>query len=182
MQRQGQLHTPELLILHERTGEPLATWTYASQELLELEYQEFFLKSWQMVGHVCDLPNPGDFLTFDLWRDSVMDQQSIHRIANRGTLYFGIDYDRRNLGQVCGGVNIYMADTNATGDDRDRGIVDRELVQCRPTAGNNHVNQAIGPQHPLYQLPVWRFYQLGAGGREPSNGATQLHGFCQGLI
>ena len=28
----------------------MSTWTYASEELLELEYSEFFLKSWQMVG------------------------------------------------------------------------------------------------------------------------------------
>jgi phenylpropionate dioxygenase-like ring-hydroxylating dioxygenase large terminal subunit len=70
MQQQAQRHTPELVTSYERTGEALATWTYASAELLELEYQEIFLKSWQMVGHVCDLPNAGDFLTFDLWRDS----------------------------------------------------------------------------------------------------------------
>jgi hypothetical protein len=35
---------PEL----ERVGEALPLWTYASEELLELEYQEFFLKGWQM--------------------------------------------------------------------------------------------------------------------------------------
>jgi phenylpropionate dioxygenase-like ring-hydroxylating dioxygenase large terminal subunit len=59
---------PEL----ETTGVALSTWTYASEELLELEYQEFFLKSWQMVGHVCDLQKPGDFITFGMWRDSVI--------------------------------------------------------------------------------------------------------------
>jgi phenylpropionate dioxygenase-like ring-hydroxylating dioxygenase large terminal subunit len=59
---------PEL----ERTGAPLPLWTYASEELLELEYREFFLKGWQMVGHLCDLQRPGDFFTFDLWRDSAV--------------------------------------------------------------------------------------------------------------
>ena len=58
--------SPEVLPELERTGEALPLWTYASEELLELEYQEFFLKGWQMVGHVCDLPQAGDFLTFDL--------------------------------------------------------------------------------------------------------------------
>ncbi|MBW2540716.1 MAG: aromatic ring-hydroxylating dioxygenase subunit alpha, partial [Deltaproteobacteria bacterium] len=52
-------------------GEALPLWTYASEELLELEYREFFLKGWQMVGHVCDLPQAGDYISFDLWRDSV---------------------------------------------------------------------------------------------------------------
>jgi len=56
----------------ERVGSALATWTYGSEELLELEYQEFFLNSWQMVGHTCDLQKPGDFITFDMWRDSVI--------------------------------------------------------------------------------------------------------------
>ncbi len=62
--------SPRILPGLERTGEALPLWTYASAELLELEYREFFLKSWQMVGHECDLPKAGDFLTFDLWRDS----------------------------------------------------------------------------------------------------------------
>jgi len=56
----------------ERTGEALPTWTYASEELLDLEYEALFVKSWQMVGHVCAVPKPGDFITFDLWRDSVV--------------------------------------------------------------------------------------------------------------
>jgi phenylpropionate dioxygenase-like ring-hydroxylating dioxygenase large terminal subunit len=64
--------SPQLLPDYDQTGQALPTWTYASEELLELEYEEFFLKSWQMVGHVCDLPNSGDFITFDLWRDSVI--------------------------------------------------------------------------------------------------------------
>jgi phenylpropionate dioxygenase-like ring-hydroxylating dioxygenase large terminal subunit len=67
LNRSPEVH-PEL----ERTGEALPLWAYASEELLELEYQEFFLKGWQMVGHVCDLQQAGDFLTFDLWRDSVV--------------------------------------------------------------------------------------------------------------
>jgi len=68
----SQSRPPEVLPKLESIGEALPLWTYASEELLELEYQEFFLKGWQMVGHVCDLQNAGDFLTFDLWRDSVL--------------------------------------------------------------------------------------------------------------
>ena len=65
-------HSPEVLPELERIGEALPLWAYANEELLELEYQELFLKGWQMVGHVCDLQQAGDFLTFDLWRDSVV--------------------------------------------------------------------------------------------------------------
>jgi phenylpropionate dioxygenase-like ring-hydroxylating dioxygenase large terminal subunit len=63
---------PVRLPRYDRPGEALPTWTYANEELLELEYQEFFLNGWQMVGHVSELQKPGDFLTFDLWRDSVI--------------------------------------------------------------------------------------------------------------
>ncbi|MEH6551757.1 MAG: aromatic ring-hydroxylating dioxygenase subunit alpha [Pseudomonadales bacterium] len=62
----------KLLPEWDGVGEALPTWTYGSEELLELEYEAFFLNSWQMVGHVCDLPKPGDFITFDMWRDSVI--------------------------------------------------------------------------------------------------------------
>lgn len=57
---------------HKSVGDALPLWTYGNEELLELEYQEFFLNSWQMVGHVCDLQQPGDFITLDMWRDSVI--------------------------------------------------------------------------------------------------------------
>lgn len=42
----------------------LAPWTYQSSELLQLEKNTLFKPSWQFVGHICDLKNVGDFLTF----------------------------------------------------------------------------------------------------------------------
>jgi phenylpropionate dioxygenase-like ring-hydroxylating dioxygenase large terminal subunit len=68
----AQPQHPQSLPDLQTTGEALPTWTYANEELLDLEYEEFFLKGWQMVGHVCDLQQPGDYLTFDMWRDSVI--------------------------------------------------------------------------------------------------------------
>ena len=53
-------------------GEALPTWAYANEELLELEYPHFFLESWQFVGHENELRKAGDFITLDLWRDSVV--------------------------------------------------------------------------------------------------------------
>ena len=38
--------------LEEETGKSLPMWTYASEELLELEYREVFLKTWQTVNMV----------------------------------------------------------------------------------------------------------------------------------
>lgn len=53
-------------------GHPLAAWTYNSVELLDLEYEAFFLRRWQFAGHVSQLPDAGDYLTKDLGRDNVV--------------------------------------------------------------------------------------------------------------
>lgn len=53
-------------------GQPLAPWTYANQEIFDLEYETLFLKRWQLVGHVSEVPNVGDFITLDIGRDSVV--------------------------------------------------------------------------------------------------------------
>jgi phenylpropionate dioxygenase-like ring-hydroxylating dioxygenase large terminal subunit len=48
----------------DRRGLP--GWTYHNAALLELEKTEVFLNHWQIAGHVNDVPNPGDYLTFDI--------------------------------------------------------------------------------------------------------------------
>lgn len=54
----------------DRRGLP--AWTYHSPALLELELQELFRKHWQIAGHVSDVPNPGDFITFDVADDRAL--------------------------------------------------------------------------------------------------------------
>jgi phenylpropionate dioxygenase-like ring-hydroxylating dioxygenase large terminal subunit len=48
----------------DRRGLP--AWTYHSQALFELERKHLFLTHWQIVGHVSDIPAPGEWLSFDL--------------------------------------------------------------------------------------------------------------------
>lgn len=48
----------------DRRGLP--AWSYHSPALLELEIREILLRHWQIVGHVSDMPKPGDYLSFDL--------------------------------------------------------------------------------------------------------------------
>jgi phenylpropionate dioxygenase-like ring-hydroxylating dioxygenase large terminal subunit len=48
----------------DRKGLP--AWTYRSKALFALEREKVFLTHWQVVGHVSDVPNPGDWITFDL--------------------------------------------------------------------------------------------------------------------
>ena len=50
----------------------LPAWTYADPAFFALERQEIFLKTWQLAGHVSELPRPGDYLRFDL-----LDQSAI---------------------------------------------------------------------------------------------------------
>lgn len=48
----------------DRRGLP--GWTYHSQALFDLERDHVFLTHWQLAGHTADLPDPGDWLGFDL--------------------------------------------------------------------------------------------------------------------
>lgn len=47
----------------DRRGLP--GWTYHSDAFLELEKEHLFRRHWQIIGHVSDIPNPGDYLTLD---------------------------------------------------------------------------------------------------------------------
>jgi carnitine monooxygenase subunit len=53
-----------LLAEEERRGLPW--WSYFNRELLEIEQEELFRKHWQLVGHVNDVPQAGDFMTLDI--------------------------------------------------------------------------------------------------------------------
>lgn len=48
----------------DRRGLP--GWTYHNPALLQLEISELFLTHWQIVGHISNVPNNGDYMTFDI--------------------------------------------------------------------------------------------------------------------
>ena len=50
----------------------LPAWTYRNAELLELEYQRLILGTWQVACHMNDVPEPGDYTTLELMRDSIL--------------------------------------------------------------------------------------------------------------
>lgn len=56
----------------DELGAPLPPWTYSNPELFELEYDAFFLRRWQFVGHVNEVTGAGDFMTADIGRDNVI--------------------------------------------------------------------------------------------------------------
>lgn len=50
----------------------LPAWAYQSDELIDIEYENLILPSWQFVCHVSEVRNPGDFATLDMKKDSVL--------------------------------------------------------------------------------------------------------------
>ncbi|MEX0922481.1 MAG: aromatic ring-hydroxylating dioxygenase subunit alpha [Rhodovibrionaceae bacterium] len=50
----------------------LPAWAYRNAELLDLEYQHVILPSWQFACHANEIKTAGDYVTFDLGRDSVI--------------------------------------------------------------------------------------------------------------
>ncbi|MDE0309066.1 MAG: transcriptional regulator BetI [Acidiferrobacterales bacterium] len=49
----------------ENTVDLLPPWTYKNEEFLELEIERLFKPNWMLVGHVSDMPEKGDYLTFE---------------------------------------------------------------------------------------------------------------------
>lgn len=48
----------------DRCGLP--GWSYFSEELVRLEEEELFRKTWQLAGHESNIPNTGDYFCFDM--------------------------------------------------------------------------------------------------------------------
>ena len=91
----------------DRTGLP--SWTYFSEEFLALECDEVFRTHWQLVCHVNDVKEPGDFATLDIagervlvvrGRDSVM--RAFHNLCrHRGSRVVPKDNGRCENVMVC---------------------------------------------------------------------------------
>ncbi len=66
----------------------LPAWAYSSEEFHELEKERLFLSSWQIVGHVSELKETGDYLTFEFF-------------GRRGFVVKGADGEIRAFHNVC---------------------------------------------------------------------------------
>ena len=49
----------------------LPGWTYTSEAFFELEKKELILKNWQLVCHLSNIPEPGNFFTFDIFNERI---------------------------------------------------------------------------------------------------------------
>jgi len=52
--------------------ESLAAWTYSDPDFFELEKESLFLTSWQLVCHTSNIPNIGDYFTFDFLGEQIV--------------------------------------------------------------------------------------------------------------
>lgn len=59
-------HVPSASVPNDWDRRGLPGWTYHSPALLELEKEHVFRNHWQIVGHVCDVPEKGDYLAMDV--------------------------------------------------------------------------------------------------------------------
>ncbi len=55
-----------------RPGWSLPGPFYADPEVFEAEVEQIFRPMWQFAGHACEIPEPGDYFTFDASGDSII--------------------------------------------------------------------------------------------------------------
>ena len=56
----------------------LPSWTYTSEQFFELEKKNIFLNNWQLICHVSNIPEPGDYVTFDLFNERLVAVRNEH--------------------------------------------------------------------------------------------------------
>ena len=56
----------------ELSDRPIAGDRYYSPEFAEQEWQALWPRVWQVAGRVDQLPNPGDYITYEIGRDSIL--------------------------------------------------------------------------------------------------------------
>ncbi len=54
------------------TWTTLPGWIYRNEEFFALEREAIFLRTWQLAGHASEIPEPGDYLRFDLLGESAI--------------------------------------------------------------------------------------------------------------
>jgi phenylpropionate dioxygenase-like ring-hydroxylating dioxygenase large terminal subunit len=87
----------------------LPAWTYDNDEVTELEMEHVFRRNWLVVCHVSEIPEPGDFRTFDIagercltirGRDGVV--RSFHNLCrHRGSRVVDSDHGRCRHAITC---------------------------------------------------------------------------------
>lgn len=63
---------PETAVTTDWDRRGLPAWTYRNRAFFDLEMAELMLNHWQLVGHVSDIADAGDYLTFDMGNERAL--------------------------------------------------------------------------------------------------------------
>ena len=55
-----------------KSYQTLPAWTYTSDAFLELEKRYLFLNNWQLICHSSNIPNAGDYFTFNFFNERLV--------------------------------------------------------------------------------------------------------------
>lgn len=69
---QDELQIMQDLALSHQQGLALARHFYCSQAVYDHDIKAYWNNSWIWVGHICQLPNPGDYFLFDYGSESII--------------------------------------------------------------------------------------------------------------
>jgi phenylpropionate dioxygenase-like ring-hydroxylating dioxygenase large terminal subunit len=74
------------LIAKQRPGYPLDGDFYRDPEVFERDMEKIFLRSWLCVGHISQVPEPGDFFLFEVGEESLIivrdRKRELHALIN----------------------------------------------------------------------------------------------------
>jgi phenylpropionate dioxygenase-like ring-hydroxylating dioxygenase large terminal subunit len=80
----------------DRPGYAIDSYFYRSHLVYEKELDELIFRSWMYAGHSSELPNPGDYLLFDIGEDSVIIARDAH-----GEIHALMNVCRHRGARVC---------------------------------------------------------------------------------
>lgn len=84
------------LIAAHRPGHALSRAFYTDARVWEADREAIFARQWHLAGHTSELPEPGDYLLFDLLNDSVIVTRD-----NHGTLRAFANVCRHRGARLC---------------------------------------------------------------------------------
>ena len=70
--KSAHLHRVDAAQTADLEGLSLPAWIYRDPDFFEREKQAIFRNAWQVVCHLSDIPQPGDFHTFEFFGESVV--------------------------------------------------------------------------------------------------------------
>lgn len=76
----------ESLVAQHRDGYALAQPFYLSEAVFQHDMDSVFLQEWQLVGHISEIPESGDYFLFEMMEESIIitrdNEGQVHGLAN----------------------------------------------------------------------------------------------------